>query len=750
METPELLQKKFSILQEISSAVVVADSISALANLMLDLAVNYSNAEKGSLMLVNERDELYIYILSARGIDPQLVRSYKVKVGEGIAGTVAQDRQAVLVDDIEKDGKFKGKTRDHYKTKSFISCPIINKDRLFGVLNINDKKDDTPFTGDEFSLIKIISDHAAIALENAFLMDQLKAKAAELEEINKKLIETDVIKTESLTHISHELRTPLNSIKGAIHYLRQSKKPTQGEQREFHDIINDETNKLVSIVENMLDFLRHEDEARIIKKSLVNLSDLLEEISGSKTMKTLLTGKSLNLEIDIKEGLPDIVADKTRVGQLFINLIEGLSRHLEEDDTMRITVNENSSVEVSLTLPRKMPDYMLPYLFSSGQVLQTDQPEEGLKLCLARKVVESHRWDLDAKNTGDNFLITIAIPKSKRERIDAIATTAMEMFLEFISDLLDLNTCSIMLYDDLSGELTIKSARGLPEDVIKRTRIRFGDRIAGWVAHEGKPLLIGDIEDDQHFGRKSFPRYNTKSLLSLPLKVQNKVVGVLNLNNKKIAGPFTMRDLYIASVISERVSYFIEGLYSGEHGEHDFKQFITSFGNFLDAEKRYHKKNVHFPDLMLMLMDKLGAEEEDKKLALYVSMIYDLGLVSVEKSVLKKKKLLPSEARVLNVHPYTAVSLLGDFEFSEDVRGAILHHHERYDGTGYPDRLKGEGIPFISRVLSVVDTFHAMTANRPYSRRFTKAEAFQEIKRGSGSAYDPSVVEALEEVLDLL
>jgi putative methionine-R-sulfoxide reductase with GAF domain len=321
------------------------------------------------------------------------------------------------------------------------------------------------------------------------------------------------------------------------------------------------------------------------------------------------------------------------------------------------------------------------------------------------------------------------------------------MFVEFISELLGLDICSLMLMDELTGELTIRSARGLDDEVIKRTRIKFGDTIAGWVALEGKPLLIEDIERDLRFGRKNIPLYNTKSLLSLPLKIQGKVAGVLNLNNRRTAEPFTTRDLYIASVICERFSYFIERLYSGEYREQDLKRFITSFDTMLNAEKKYHKKMGLFPDLMIKVLDKLGAKKEEKKLSLYISMVYDLGLVVIDENILSKQKLLPSDVRTLKVHPYTTISLLNSFEFSEDVKKAILHHHEKWDGSGYPDGLKGNEIPFISRVLSVVDSFCSMITKRPYRKAFTGEEALQEIKNGSGSIYDPIIVSALEEVL---
>src|SRR3990172_2954960 len=127
MERSELFATQLSVLQEISNAIVATDNISAIANLMLDLAINYTGAEKGSLMLLNDSGELYI--LTARGIGTHLFNSYRVKIGEGIAGAVAEKRIPVLVTDIDTDDRFRRQKRDRYKTKSFISCPIVSKNK---------------------------------------------------------------------------------------------------------------------------------------------------------------------------------------------------------------------------------------------------------------------------------------------------------------------------------------------------------------------------------------------------------------------------------------------------------------------------------------------------------------------------------------------------------------------------------------------------------------------------------------------
>ena len=265
LKTPKLIEKKFSVLEKICTALVETDNISAVADQMLNLAMNNTNAEKGSLMLLNESGELYI--LAAKGIDAQRVEAYREKIGEGIAGIVAKNQTPVLVHDIDKDRRFRLKKRNHYKTKSFISCPVICRNRLLGVFNINDKKNGKPFLQDEFALLLIIANQAAITLENATLLTQLRSKAAELEDINRRLSESAMAKTAFLARISHELRTPLNSIKGSIYYLEQNRKISREKQEEFFKIIAQGANDLSDTVENLLNFVSLEDETRVVKAS---------------------------------------------------------------------------------------------------------------------------------------------------------------------------------------------------------------------------------------------------------------------------------------------------------------------------------------------------------------------------------------------------------------------------------------------------------------------------------------------------
>jgi len=484
-------------------------------------------------------------------------------------------------------------------SRSFISCPIVSKNKLLGVLNINDKKDNTSFNFDEFELVKTLANHAAIALENSLLLTQLKSKAAELEDINKKLIETDILKTEFLTRISHELRTPLNSVKGAIYVLQKADHDHLeiNERQEFQRIISTETDNLVSIVENLLGFLKHEDESRIIKKTIINMWDFFSDLRESKSLKTVLARKGVHLFIETPDSLLEFVGDRIKGLQLFTNLIDGLAHYLERGDTIRIRATDNDQLHVSITVSRALPEGIIPILYDTRYIFQIEHPDDQLKLYLAKNIAEMHRWTLSAKNTETSGEIILSIQKNSKEAFDTYVGRSMDSFVKFISEILDLDICSVMLSDDVTSELTVKSAVGLDDDIVKKTKIKLGDKIAGWVALEGKPLFIENIENDPRFSQKSISQYTTKSLMSLPLKRDDRVIGVLNLNNKKTSAPFTSQDYSIASLLSEKISQFIELLYSDNVHEAEIQQFFASLNSMFSSETSNQVKQELLPEL---------------------------------------------------------------------------------------------------------------------------------------------------------
>jgi response regulator RpfG family c-di-GMP phosphodiesterase/signal transduction histidine kinase len=684
-------------------------------------------------------------------MDEALIAALRLKIGENICGKVALEKKALLVKDIESDERFQKKGDDKYETKSFICCPILMQDSLLGVLNISDKKDATSFTEDELDLITILANQAAITLENARLMSELRSKTVELEEINKGLIDSDMLKTELLARLSHELRTPLNSIRGAIYYLKEKEIDSKIEQEEFFEIISDETNKLAFFLEGLLDFSRVEKEGDMLRKKIINIADIIKDVISTKAIKNFMSDRKVFLLLSSHEHVSDIIGDKTRIFQMFMNLIEGSTKYISSGDSIEVSPSETeSAVEVEFYVKNgHIPENELSFIFDSLAMWSLpDTSSKNLKFYLAKKTAELHKGTISIQNTPEGFFIKLAIPKSLKERRDAEMSELMDTYLSFAAKSMDLNQCSLMLTDELTGALTIKSAYGIDEDVIRATKLKLGEKIAGWVAIEKKPLLIEDIEKDVRFRKKNNPQYNTKSLLSMPVIVNDEVVGVLNLNNKENGKRFNTRDLYLASAIASRISQIFEKLRKGDLKGKDFKIVSREMEALLHARRKDWKQSDMLMDLVFHVMKDLGCSDEEIGLGLYASALYDLGLTQIDDSILKKRsKLSALEQRIIKTHPFSGAGLIDNIEFSDEMKKIILHHHERYDGSGYPDGLKGDSIPFISRILGVVDTYMAMITDQYYRKALSRDDAIKYIMSESGSQFDPKVANAFGAVI---
>jgi diguanylate cyclase (GGDEF)-like protein len=131
------------------------------------------------------------------------------------------------------------------------------------------------------------------------------------------------------------------------------------------------------------------------------------------------------------------------------------------------------------------------------------------------------------------------------------------------------------------------------------------------------------------------------------------------------------------------------------------------------------------------------------------SLLHNIGLINASENVMNKPGALTLEERkIIQAHPMLAEMLLKDAPQLDGVLPAILYHHERWDGNGYPKGLKGEDIPYLARVLAIAESYHAMISARPYRRKLTDAEAIEELNRNAGTQFDPRLVKLFLEILE--
>ncbi|AYE35096.1 bifunctional diguanylate cyclase/phosphohydrolase [Clostridium septicum] len=150
-----------------------------------------------------------------------------------------------------------------------------------------------------------------------------------------------------------------------------------------------------------------------------------------------------------------------------------------------------------------------------------------------------------------------------------------------------------------------------------------------------------------------------------------------------------------------------------------------------------------------LLAEKLPINKREKDVLVYGAYMHDIGKINVSKEILiKKMPLTDDEWEILKNHPQNGVDIIKPVKSLQEIIPIILHHHEKYNGSGYPSKLKGKEIPYLARVLTVIDSFDAMTSNRPYNKRRTNNEAIKELRRCSGVQFDPQIVEKFIEVIE--
>jgi HD-GYP domain-containing protein (c-di-GMP phosphodiesterase class II) len=176
---------------------------------------------------------------------------------------------------------------------------------------------------------------------------------------------------------------------------------------------------------------------------------------------------------------------------------------------------------------------------------------------------------------------------------------------------------------------------------------------------------------------------------------------------------------------------------------------IVALANSLDSKDAYtrgHSQRVG--EMSVEIGREMGLPESDLRALRYGGILHDIGKIGIVESILHKQaRLTDAEMTIMREHPMIGDSIMGHIRFLSPVRAAVRHHHERYDGNGYPDKLRGEAIPQIARIVACADTFDACTSQRPYQAAISPFKAMEIIKNLSGQQFDPVVVQALDRVV---
>lgn len=325
----------------------------------------------------------------------------------------------------------------------------------------------------------------------------------------------------------------------------------------------------------------------------------------------------------------------------------------------------------------------------------------------------------------------------------------LHYIVDMIASILEADRGSLMLLDRDAGELYIEVATGLSEKG-RRLRLPLGQGIAGYVAAAQTPVLSRNTATDRRYQVDVAGPVPPLTLISAPITCRGKLLGVLNFERPlERSEPFSDDDLELLSTLASQAGIAIEnaGLYN------DLVQVyfdtIRSLASALEAKDIYtHGHSRRVAKDAVRIARRLGLGKKQLEMIRHGALLHDIGKIGIRDSVLFKPGPLDAEERrEIQSHPVTGANIMASFEVLADVRDIIRYHHERWDGTGFPDGLGGVEIPLGARIVCIADSFDAMITSRPYREGMPISRALDILRAERGRQFDPELVDIFVDVI---
>ncbi len=317
----------------------------------------------------------------------------------------------------------------------------------------------------------------------------------------------------------------------------------------------------------------------------------------------------------------------------------------------------------------------------------------------------------------------------------------LQEVVAFLANELGYDYAGLFLFDKEAEEIHLEAKAGNLADLVPdgyRQSVNLG--LTGWAVRNAKPLVSEGATGQAEVAGQKLP---AKARMCLPLVVGQEVLGVLDLNSTK-PGVFTPDEVTAIDILARQLAIAIHNANVFRRERELYLSAVKTLAEAVDA--RDHHTRAHSTRVAryaLMIAHQIDLPAEDLATIEYAGLLHDIGKIGLDDGILRKKGILdPLERAQMMEHPTKGANILQQVAAFREIVPLVKHHHEWFAGGGYPDGLSGPAIPLGARVLAVADAFDAMTTDRPYRLGLTPEEALNRLLAGSGTQFDPVVVEA--------
>ncbi len=337
------------------------------------------------------------------------------------------------------------------------------------------------------------------------------------------------------------------------------------------------------------------------------------------------------------------------------------------------------------------------------------------------------------ENYHRNLDSVLDITKEIREEI--YGDILLEKIMDHSLEITDSEAGSILMRE--GNELVFRIVRGSKAKELTGKTVPTDKGVGGWVLQHQTAVFIHDVTQDERFDTHidDTTGFRTRSILCVPMKRKNKTIGVIELLNK-MNGKYSRRDIEMVSYLADQAAISIERAQFYED-QRNYEIHLTDI--MLDTidrfvpEKRGHSKRVaRYASIIARSIDM---PDERARRLYFACLMHDIGFVKIPRDRF-------SDREAFTQHSKIGFDMMSPINFYKDIAPFILHHHERFDGKGYPDGLEGTKIPLESRIIAIAEAFDAMSSKNSYVKPPLDFQAaIGELRKKSGTQFDGTLVE---------
>jgi HD-GYP domain-containing protein (c-di-GMP phosphodiesterase class II) len=395
---------------------------------------------------------------------------------------------------------------------------------------------------------------------------------------------------------------------------------------------------------------------------------------------------------------------------------------------------------------------------------QTVFVEESTVESIIQRRIEPSSFDWLAPPSGEGKVPELALLKraqrhlSTLHRVSEALSTGRDLArlsdvtLRAMLDVLSADRGAVVLRraDGAAGAFEVLAARSKTQST---ERFAVSRTLVTSVIADGVSVFAHDASSDARFSEgQSVIGQRVRSVMCVPLRTTDEILGALYVDSLSGAGRFNESDLELLAAIGNQAGVAMHRVRLLGELERLLLDTIKAIAATIDARDGYtHRHSERVAALTAQLALEMGLSESERQTAELSALLHDVGKIAVPDSILNKPgKLTPEEFAEMQKHPAHGAQILGNIQSAtvKAVLPGVQYHHEKWDGTGYPEGLKAEAIPFLGRLLCVADFYDALTSARAYRAAMPANEAIKMIGDGAGTHFDPAVAAAAVRLFD--